>query len=165
MSTSVAYLVGIGVTRRKIGHVLTRYPEILGMRVGRVIKPFVEYLESLSIPRLVIARLIEKKPYILGFDLTDQVKPSVEALLESGVDDEIIASVVTQYPKIVGMDDLKPKLLVQRHLPESIILVGFEPEDFGRIMEKMPQIVSLARVPMVKHVAFLQGYGFSMKQV
>ncbi|KMZ72976.1 Mitochondrial transcription termination factor family protein [Zostera marina] len=165
MSTSVAYLVGIGVTRRQIGPVLTRYPEILGMRVGRVIKPFVEYLESLSIPRLVIARLIEKKPYILGFDLTDQVKPSVEALLESGVDDKAIASVVTQYPEIVGMDDLKPKLLAQRHLLESIILVGFEPEDFGRIMEKMPQIVSLARAPMVKHVAFLQGCGFSMKQV
>ncbi|KMZ65279.1 hypothetical protein ZOSMA_32G00630 [Zostera marina] len=29
----------------------------------------------------------------------------------------------------------------------------------------MPQIVSLARAPMVKHVAFLQGCGFSMKQV
>jgi len=55
--------------------VLTRYPEILGMRVGRVIKPFVEYLESLSIPRLAVPRLIEKWPHILGFGSDERVKP------------------------------------------------------------------------------------------
>ncbi|KAK8921322.1 hypothetical protein KSP39_PZI020341 [Platanthera zijinensis] len=66
MSTSVAYLIGIRVSGRKLGGILTRYPEILGMRVGRVIKPFVDYLGSLGLPKLAVERLVEKKPHILG---------------------------------------------------------------------------------------------------
>ncbi|KAF8387974.1 hypothetical protein HHK36_026640 [Tetracentron sinense] len=162
MSTSVAYLVGIGVARREIGGVLTRYPEILGMRVGRVIKPFVDYLESLGIPRLAVGRLIEKRPYILGFVLDDQVKPNVEALLEFGVKTVSLASVVAQYPEIIGID-LKPKLLSQWSLLNSCIDVG--PEDFGIVVEKMPQIVSLSQSPVLKHVNFLKNCGFSLQQV
>ncbi|KAF8392496.1 hypothetical protein HHK36_022838 [Tetracentron sinense] len=162
MSTSVAYLVGIGVARREIGGVLTRYPEILGMRVGRVIKPFVDYLESLGIPRLAVARLIEKRPHILGFGLDDRVKPNVEALLEFDVRKISLASVVAQYPEIIGID-LKPKLLSQRSLLNSYIDVG--PEDFGRIVEKMPQVVSLNQSPVLKHVDFLKNCGFSLQQV
>uniref|UniRef100_A0A2P2KIM5 Transcription termination factor MTERF4, chloroplastic n=1 Tax=Rhizophora mucronata TaxID=61149 RepID=A0A2P2KIM5_RHIMU len=162
MSTSVAYLVGIGVTRREIGDVLTRYPEILGMRVGRVIKPFVEYLESLGIPRLTVARLIEKHPHILGFGLDDKVKPNVESLLEFHVREEILPSVVAQYPEIIGID-LKEKLCGQQHLLNSVI--DSSPEDFCRVIEKMPQVVSLNRTPIVKHVDFLKGCGFSLQQV
>ncbi|GAV80468.1 mTERF domain-containing protein [Cephalotus follicularis] len=162
MSTSVAYLVGIGVARREIGGVLTRYPEILGMRVGRVIKPFVEYLESLGIPRLAVARLIEKRPHILGFELRERVKPNVEYLLEFGVREASLPSVVAQYPEIIGID-LKPKLVGQQSLLHSII--DLAPEDFGRIVEKMPQVVSLSNKPIIKHVDFLKDCGFSLQQV
>ncbi|KAL5708844.1 Transcription termination factor mterf4 [Ranunculus cassubicifolius] len=162
MSTSVAYLVGIGVTRREIGGVLTKYPEILGMRVGRVIKPFVDYLESLGIPRPAVAALIEKRPHILGFRLEDQVKPNVEALLEFGVRKDSLASVIAQYPEIIGLD-LKPKLLAQQNLLETNIDVN--PEDFGRLIEKMPQIVSLSRDPSLKHIDFLKECGFSLIQL
>ena len=162
MSTSVAYLVGIGVARREIGGVLTRYPEILGMRVGRVIKPFVEYLESLGIPRLAVARLIEKRPHILGFGLKERVKPNVEFLLEFHVRKTLLPSVVAQYPEIVGLD-LKPKLLSQQSLLNSIIDIS--PEDFGRVVEKMPQVISLSKAPVIKHVDFLKNCGFSLQQV
>lgn len=162
MSTSVAYLVGLGVARREIGGILTRYPEILGMRVGRVIKPFVEYLEYLGIPRLAVARLIEKRPHILGFGLEERVKPNVESLLEFEVRQMSLASVIAQYPEILGID-LKPRLLSQRTFLNSLIDLG--PSDFGRIVEKMPQIVSLSNTPIVKHVDFLKDCGFSLEQV
>ncbi|CAD5183154.1 unnamed protein product [Musa acuminata subsp. malaccensis] len=162
MSTSVAYLVGIGVARREIGGVLTRYPEILGMRVGKVIKPFVEYLESIGLPRLAVARLIEKRPRILGFSLEEQVKPNVEALLEFGVRQEAAASVIAQYPDIMGLE-LKAKLTSQQSLFESNILV--DRDEFGRVIEKMPQAVSLSRSTVLKHVDFLKGCGFLLNQV
>ncbi|KAL4610629.1 hypothetical protein ACB092_08G064600 [Castanea dentata] len=162
MSTSVAYLVGIGVARREIGGVLTRYPEILGMRVGRVIKPFVEYLESLGIPKLAVARLMEKRPHILGFGLEERVKPNVEFLLEFNVRKTLLPSVVAQYPEIIGLD-LKPKLLSQQSLLNSIIDIG--PEDFSEVVEKMPQVISLSKTPVIKHVDFLKNCGFSLQQV
>ncbi|MED6136250.1 Transcription termination factor mterf4, chloroplastic [Stylosanthes scabra] len=162
MSTSVAYLVGIGVSRREVGGVLTRYPEILGMRVGRVIKPFVEFLESLGIPRLALARLIEQKPYILGFGLDEKVKPNVKSLEEFNVRRTSLPSIIAQYPDIVGID-LKPKLVNQRNLLNSVLDV--DPDDFGRVVEKMPQIVSLTKGPMLKHVDFLKDCGFSLEQM
>ncbi|KAJ9187689.1 hypothetical protein P3X46_003114 [Hevea brasiliensis] len=158
MSTSVAYLVGIGVARREIGGISTTYPEILGMQVGRVIKPFVEYLESLGIPRLAVARLIQKRPHILGFGLEDVVKPNVESLLEK----TSLPSVVAQYPEIIGID-LKAKIFSQMSLLHSVIKLG--PEDFARVVEKMPQVVSLSRIPLLKHVDFLKDCGFSLQQV
>ncbi|KAK9161363.1 hypothetical protein Syun_007704 [Stephania yunnanensis] len=162
MSTSVAFLVGIGLARREIGSVLTRYPEILGMRVGRVIKPFVEYLESLGIPRLAVARLIEKRPHLLGFGLEDQVKPNVEALSEFGVRREFLASVVAQYPEIIGLE-LKLKLHSQQGLLKSTIDIGFD--EFGRVIEKMPQVVSLSQSSVLKHASFLRNCGFSLDQL
>ncbi|KAM7254252.1 hypothetical protein ACFE04_031934 [Oxalis oulophora] len=162
MSTSVAYLVGIGMGRREVGGVLTKYPEILGMRVGRVIKPFVEYLESLGIPRLAVARLIEKKPHILGFGLRETMKPNIEMLLEFNVRKELLPSVVAQYPEIIGID-LKPKLDNQRNLLQSVI--DLDSDEFGEVLEKMPQVVSLNNKAVIKHVDFLKKCGFSLQQV
>ncbi|KZV16069.1 hypothetical protein F511_26198 [Dorcoceras hygrometricum] len=162
MSTSVAYLVGIGVARREIGGVLTRYPEILGMRVGRVIKPFVEYLGSLGIPSLAVARLIEKSPHILGFELNERVKSNVKLLLECHVSQNSLASVIAQYPEIIGMD-LETQLLSQQSFLNRII--GLGPKDFGRVIEKMPQIVSLSDKAIVRHVSFFEECKFSLEQV
>lgn len=162
MSTSVAYLVGIGVGRRKIGGVLTRYPEILGMRVGRIIKPFVEYLEGLGIPKLAVARLIEKSPHILGFGLEEKVKPNVGFLLEFNVREKSLASVIAQYPEIIGIG-LKSKLLKQKDLLNSVLDLGSE--DLGRIIERMPQAVSLNKTAIVKHLDFLRECGFSLQQI
>ncbi|KAJ0980726.1 hypothetical protein J5N97_008981 [Dioscorea zingiberensis] len=162
MSTSVAYLVGIGVARREVGRMLTKYPELLGMRVGRVIKPFVEHLEGIGLPRLAVARLIEKQPHILGFGLEDSVKPNLDALVEFGVRKEALASVVAQYPNIIGIE-LKSKLASQQRLFEGSILV--DREEFGKVLEKMPQVVSLTRGTVVKHVDFLTGNGFMLSQV
>ncbi|KAL6546885.1 Transcription termination factor mterf4, chloroplastic [Orobanche minor] len=162
MSTSVAYLVGIGVARREIGGVLTRYPEILGMRVGRVIRPFVEYLGSLGIPCLAVARLIEQRPHILGFGLDERVKPNVKLLLDYNVKQTSLAAVIAQYPEIMGID-LEMKLHGQRGFLSSIIDLSVD--DFGKVVEKMPQIVSLSDKAIVRHVDLFKKSGFSMEQV
>ncbi|KAL2922904.1 Transcription termination factor MTERF4 chloroplastic [Bienertia sinuspersici] len=162
MSTSVAYLVGIGVGRREIGGLLTRYPQILGMRVGSVIKPLVEYLESLGIPRLAVARLIEQRPHILGFELEERVKPNVGYLLDFNVRERLLAAVIAQYPEIIGID-LKSKLCSQQRSFNSILDLGSE--DFGQIVERMPQAVSLSKTAIVKHVDFLKICGFSSQQI
>ncbi|BAF17414.1 transcription termination factor MTERF4, chloroplastic [Oryza sativa Japonica Group] len=162
MSTSIAYLVGIGVARRQVGSVITRFPEVLGMRVGKIIKPFVEHLEGIGLQRLAIARIIEKKPYVLGFGLEDKVKPNIEALLEFGVRKEALAFIVAQYPDILGIE-LRDKLATQQSLFESSILVSSE--DFGRVIERMPQAISLGRTAVLKHVNFLTSCGFLLSQV
>ncbi|PHT48096.1 hypothetical protein CQW23_12304 [Capsicum baccatum] len=162
MSTSVAYLVGIGVARREIGGLLTRYPELLGMRVGRVIKPFVEYLESLGIPKLAVARLIEKHPHILGFGLQERVKPNIKSLLQFHLRETALPSVIAQYPEILGID-MEAKIPSQQEFLNSIIESTCE--DFGRVVEKMPQIISLSKAPVVKHVDFLKECGFSLEEV
>ncbi|BAT81573.1 Transcription termination factor [Vigna angularis] len=162
MSTSVAFLIGIGVGRRQIGGVLTKYPEILGMRVGRIIKPFVEYLESLGIRRLAIARLIEQRPYILGFGLDEKVKPNVKSLEDFSVRRTSLPSIIAQYPDIIGTD-LNSKLFNQRIILNSVL--ELDTEDFARVVEKMPQVVSLIRGPMLKHVDFLKDCGFSLPQI
>ncbi|XP_071906885.1 uncharacterized protein [Coffea arabica] len=162
MSTLVAYLVGIGVARREIGGLLTRYPQILGVRVGRTVKPFVDYLESLGIPQLAIARLIEKRPFILGFGLEDRIKPNVESLLEFNVRKSLLASVIAQYPEIIGVD-VQTRLCTRRDFLNSIIQL--DPVGFGRVVEKMPQIVSLNNTAILKHLDFLKECGFSLEQV
>ncbi|WZZ88038.1 hypothetical protein YC2023_116617 [Brassica napus] len=49
MSTSIAYLVRIGVSPRDIGPVVTQYPHLLRMRAGTMIKPLADYLISIRI--------------------------------------------------------------------------------------------------------------------
>eukprot|EP01018_Ginkgo_biloba_P003746 Gb_08960 [translate_table: standard] len=162
MSTSVAYLVSIGVSPRDIGPMMTQYPHILGMRVGTVIKPIVDYLVNLGLPKQVLARMFEKRPYILGYNLEETMKRNVESLLSFGVRQECLASVIAQYPQILGLG-LKPKLTSQQYFFNFNIKVG--PEDFGRVLEKMPQIVSLPQAPILKRVEFFRGRGFSAEDI
>ncbi|XP_057863960.2 transcription termination factor MTERF4, chloroplastic isoform X2 [Cryptomeria japonica] len=162
MSTSVAYLVNIGVSPRDIGPMLTEYPQILGMRVGTIIKPFVDYLMSLGFPKQIITRMIEKRPHILGYDLDETIKPNVEHIISVGVRQEALASVIAQYPQILGLS-LKPKLDSLQQFFKSNAKVG--PEDFGRLLEKMPQVVILRPAELVKPVYFLKGRGFAVEDV
>ncbi|EPS60836.1 hypothetical protein M569_13966, partial [Genlisea aurea] len=163
MSTSVAYLVAIGVSRREIGGLVARYPEVLGMRVGRVIKPFVEYLMSLGMPCEAVATLIEKRPQVLGFGVKDRVKPNVELLLDHHVRKSSLVSVISRYPEIVGIFDLEAKLVDQREFLSSA--TPLSPEEFGKALEKMPQIVILGEETILRHVDFLKQCGFSVDQV
>lgn len=162
MSTSVAYLVSIGVDRRSIGAMLTRCPQILAMRVGRVIKPIVDYLMSLRLRKEVVARILEKKPYILGFNLEEQMKQNVESLLSFGVRYEALASIIAQYPEILGLD-LKPKLILQQDFFKSYMKIG--PEDFGKLLEKMPQVAVLSQDPVLKRIELLRAWGFSSEDI
>ncbi|KAJ8534732.1 hypothetical protein K7X08_016460 [Anisodus acutangulus] len=162
MSTSVAYLVNIGVNPRDIGPMVTQYPYLLGMRVGTMIKPFVEYLVSLGLPKKVVARMLERRVYILGYDLEETVKLNVNCLLSFGISREALPSVIAQYPQILDLP-LKAKLSSQQYFFNLKLKIG--PDGFARVIERMPQIVSLHQHVILKPVEFLLGRGFSVEDV
>ncbi|KAF9590736.1 hypothetical protein IFM89_038037 [Coptis chinensis] len=154
MSTSVAYLVSIGVSPRDIGPMVTQYPYLLGMRVGTVIKPIVDYLVSLGIPKKILARMFEKRAYVLGYDLEETIKPNVDCLLSFGIRREALASVIAQYPQILGLP-LKAKLSSQQYFFN--LKLKIDPDGFARVIEKMPQMVSLNQSVIMKPIEFLRG--------
>jgi mTERF domain-containing protein len=162
MSTSVAYLVSIGVSPRDIGPMVTQYPYLLGMRVGTMIKPLVDYLVSFGLPKKILARMLEKRAYILGYDLEETVKPNVECLLSFGIRREALASVIAQYPQILGLP-LKAKLSSQQYFFN--LKLKIDPDGFARVIEKMPQIVSLHQHVIMKPVDFLLGRVISSEDV
>lgn len=162
MSTSVAYLVSIGVTPRDIGPMVTQYPYFLGMRVGTMIKPLVDYLVSLGLPKKVLARMIEKRAYLLGYDLEETIKRNVECLISFGIGRELLASVIAQYPQIIGLP-LKAKLSTQQYFFN--LKLKIDPEGFARVIERMPQIVSLNQHVIMKPVNFLLGRGIPAEDV
>ncbi|KAM1589483.1 hypothetical protein ACFX10_028369 [Malus domestica] len=162
MSTSVAYLVSIGVSPRDIGPMVMQYPFVLGMRIGTVIKPFVDYLVSLGLPKKILARMLEKRTYLLGYGLEETVKPNVDCLVSVGIRREALASVVAQYPQILRLP-LKAKTSSQLYL--FSLKLKMDPEGFARVIEKMPQIVSLHQHLIMKPVEFLLGRGIASEDV
>jgi mTERF domain-containing protein len=154
MSTSVAYLVSIGVNPRDIGPMVTQYPYFLGMRVGTMIKPLVDYLVNLGLPKKILARMLEKRAYILGYDLEETVKPNVDCLISFGLRKECLPSVIAQYTQIIGLP-LKAKLSSQQYF--FSLKLKIDPEGFARVVEKMPQVVSLHQNVIMKPVEFLLG--------
>jgi mTERF domain-containing protein, mitochondrial len=156
MSTSVGYLVSIGVGPRDIGPMVTQYPPFLGMRVGTIIKPFVDYIVSLGLPKGILARMLEKRPYLLGFDLEEVIKPNVETLVSFGIRKESIPSVIAQFPLIIGLP-LKAKLSSQQYF--FSLKMKIDPDGFACVVEKMPQVVSLNQNLILKPVEFLRARG------
>ncbi|XP_047318579.1 transcription termination factor MTERF4, chloroplastic [Impatiens glandulifera] len=162
MSTSVAYLVSIGINPRDIGPMVTQYPHFLGMRVGTMIKPLVDYLVSLGLPKKILSRMFEKRPYLLGYDLEGTVKLNVDCLLSFGIRREALASMIAQFPQILGLP-LKAKLSSQQYL--FSLKLKIEPDGFARVIERMPQLVSLNQNVIMKPVEFLLGRGISSEDV
>ncbi|CAA7050549.1 unnamed protein product [Microthlaspi erraticum] len=162
MSTSVAYLVSIGVSPRDIGPMVTQYPYLLGMRVGTMIKPLVEYLISIGLPKKIVARMLEKRAYIIGYNLEETVKPNVDCLISFGVRREVLALVIAQYPQILGLP-VKAKMSTQQYF--FSLKLKIDPEGFARVVERMPQIVSLKQNVIMKPVEFLLGRGFQVEDV
>ena len=162
MSTSVAYLVSIGVSPRDIGPMVTQYPYFLGMRVGTMIKPLVDYLVNLRLPRKILARMLEKRAYLLGYDLEETVKPNVDCLISFGLRKECLPSVIAQYPQIIGLP-LKAKLSLQQYF--FSLKLKIDPEGFARVVEKMPQVVSLHQNVIMKPVEFLLGRAIPSQDV
>ncbi|XP_052188223.1 transcription termination factor MTERF4, chloroplastic isoform X2 [Diospyros lotus] len=162
MSTSVAYLVSIGVSPRDIGPMITQYPYFLGMRVGTVIKPLVDYLVSLGLPKKILARMFEKRAYILGYDLEETVKPNVNCLISFGIRREALPSVIAQFPPILGLP-LKAKLSTQQYFFN--LKLKIDPDGFARVIEQMPQMVSLNQNVIMKPVEFLLGRGIPPEDV
>jgi len=73
----------------------------------------------------------------------------------------LLPYVVAQYPEIIALD-LKPKLLSQQSFLSSIIDIG---PGFGKVVEKMPQVISLSKEPVIMRWILLKNCGFSLQQV
>ncbi|KAL6214748.1 hypothetical protein ACLB2K_014180 [Fragaria x ananassa] len=149
----VQYLQGMDIKPDDIPRVLERYPELMGFKLEGTMSTSVAYLVGIGVARREIGGVLTRYPEILGMRVGRVIKPFVEYLenLEKN-----------QYPEIIGID-LKPKLVSQQSSLKSVIDLG--PEDFGRVVEKMPQVVSLSDKPMMKHVDFLKNCGFSLEQM
>ncbi|KAG7644225.1 Transcription termination factor mitochondrial/chloroplastic [Arabidopsis suecica] len=162
MSTSVAYLVSIGVSPRDIGPMVTQYPYLLGMRVGTMIKPLVDYLISIGLPKKIVARMLEKRSYIVGYNLEETVKPNVDCLISFGVKKELLPLLIAQYPQILGLP-VKAKMSTQQYF--FSLKLKIDPEGFARVVEKMPQIVSLKQNVIMKPIEFLLGRAFQVEDI
>ncbi|GLT29637.1 hypothetical protein SLA2020_044900 [Shorea laevis] len=162
MSTSVAYLVSLDVNPIDIGPMVTQHPYFLGMRVGTMIKPLVDYLVSLGLPKKILVRMLEKRAYILGYNLEETVKPNIDCLISFGIRREFLGSAIAQFPQILGLP-LKAKLSSQQYFFN--LKLKIDPEGFARVIERMPQIVSLNQQVILKPVEFLLGRGISSEDV
>ncbi|KAM1285645.1 hypothetical protein EV1_028204 [Malus domestica] len=158
---SITWGVVQGRKEKLVSRVM-QYPFVLGMRIGTVIKPFVDYLVSLGLPKKILARMLEKRTYLLGYDLEETVKPNVDCLVSVGIRREALASVVAQYPQILRLP-LKAKTSSQQYL--FSLKLKMDPEGFARVIEKMPQIVSLHQHLTMKPVEFLLGRGIASEDV
>ncbi|GKU99777.1 hypothetical protein SLEP1_g12572 [Rubroshorea leprosula] len=162
MSTSVAHLVSIGVNPRDIVPMVTQYPYFLGMRVGTMIKPLVDYLVSLGLRKKILARMLAKRAYILGYNLQETVKPNIDCLISFGIRTEFLASAIAQFPQILVLPS-KAKLSSQQYFFNLKLKIDLE--GFARVIEKMPQIVSLNQHVILKPVEFLLEWGMSSEDV
>ena len=98
--------------------------------------------------------MLEKRAYVLGYDLEETMKSNVECLTSFGVKRECLASIIAQYPQILGLP-LKAKLSTQQYFFSLKLKV--DPEGFARVVENMPQVVSLHQHMVMKPVEFLLG--------
>ncbi|GFY92001.1 mitochondrial transcription termination factor family protein [Actinidia rufa] len=167
MRERVDFLHKLGLTIDDIDN----YPLVLGCSVKKNMIPVLDYLGKLGgmdIKPNDIPRVLERYPEVLGFKLEGTMSTSVAYLVGIGVAKKRNWRGFNYAPRDFGNAswqgiDLKPKLLSQRSFLDSIIELG--PEDFGRVVEKMPQVVSLNNTSVVKHINFLKDSGFSLEQV
>lgn len=66
-----------------LGHLLSSYPQLLGLSLATNVKPTVTYLASLGVP---VAKTIRRHPQLLGLSLDSNLKPTVAFLADLGVD-------------------------------------------------------------------------------
>ncbi|KAL1327849.1 hypothetical protein AAHE18_13G332600 [Arachis hypogaea] len=149
----VKFLRGLDVEREDIGYVLQKYPELLGFKLEGTMSTSVAYL-SLGLPKKILAKMLEKRAYLLGYDLEETIKPNVDCLISFGIGRECLPSVIAQYPQILGLP-LKAKLSSQQYF--FSLKFKTDPEGFARVVEKMPQVVSLHQNVIMKPVEFLLG--------
>ncbi|KAL0360939.1 UNVERIFIED_CONTAM: Transcription termination factor MT, chloroplastic [Sesamum radiatum] len=162
MSTSVAYLVSIGVNPRDIGPMVTQYPYILGMRVGTMISRWWIIWSHWACLRRFWQECLRSGHIFLGYNLEETVKPNVDCLMSFGIRKEALPSVIAQYPQILGLP-LKAKLSSQQYFFN--LKLKIDPYGFARVIERMPQIVSLNQNVIMKPVDFLLGRGIPAEDV
>ncbi|KAK6143071.1 hypothetical protein DH2020_023419 [Rehmannia glutinosa] len=156
MRERVEFLQKIGLTIDDINE----YPLMLGCSVRKNIIPVLGYLEKLEFQGREWN--VRERAYILGYDLEETVKPNVDCLISFGIRKEVIASVIAQYPQILGLP-LKAKLSSQQYFFN--LKLKIDPDGFARVIERMPQIVSLNQNVIMKPVEFLLGRGISSDDV
>ncbi|OIT00141.1 transcription termination factor mterf4, chloroplastic [Nicotiana attenuata] len=157
----VKYLQGMDIKPNDIPRVVEKYPEVFGFKLEGTMSTSVAYLVGIGVARREIGGVLTRYPEILGMRVGRVIKPFVEYLEILGIPRLAVASNCT-IPR-----DLRngPGDKTSKSTSISQFTIESTPEDFGRVVEKMPQIISLSKAPVVKHVDFLKGCGFSSEQV
>ncbi|CAM9004264.1 unnamed protein product [Rhodiola kirilowii] len=165
----VNYLQGMDIKPNNIPLVLEKYPELLGFKLEGTMSTSVAYLVGIGVARREIGNVLTRYPEILGMRVGRVIKPFVEYLESLGIPKLAVARLIekaTSHPWIwLGAKslDLKLKLANQLNFLNSIL--DLSPQEFGRVVEKMPQVVSLSNKPTQKHIDFFKDCGFSNEQV
>ncbi|KAG7570387.1 Transcription termination factor mitochondrial/chloroplastic [Arabidopsis thaliana x Arabidopsis arenosa] len=106
--------------------------------------------------------MLEKRAYIVGYNLEETVKPNVDCLISFGIKKELLPLLIAQYPQIVGLP-VKAKMSTQQYF--FSLKLKIDPEGFARVVEKMPQIVSLKQNVIMKPIEFLLGRTFQVEDI
>ncbi|KAL2469085.1 Mitochondrial transcription termination factor family protein [Forsythia ovata] len=109
--------------------------------------PVLDYLGELGVRKSTFTEFLCRYPQVLNASVVVDLAPVVKNLQGMDIKPNDVPRVLEKYPEVLGFK-----------------LEGTMNE-FGRVVEKMPQIVSLSDRAIVKHVDFLKECGFSSKQV
>ena len=140
MSTSIAYLVALGVEPRSVANILTQLPELLGMRVGNNLMPKIEFYRSLGIQNKDLPRLFAKYPFLLGYSLKAEMRTAVEALESIGVKKPQIGGLILKFPQLLGVDIAESVGPAAGWLQDRL---GIRKEDFAKAVLQSPHVLIL----------------------
>jgi mTERF domain-containing protein, mitochondrial len=145
---SLLYLQSLGVT--KLGKVVARLPEVLGLSVKDSLQPHVDYLNGVGV--VDIGKVITSFPQIFSYSIENTLRPRVDYLKKLGVID--IGKVITKLPNILCYsieDHLQPHVDYFKEL--GVV-------DIGKVITKLPQIFSYnIENTLQPHIDYLGGLG------
>ncbi|MCD7470268.1 hypothetical protein HAX54_009992 [Datura stramonium] len=122
------------------------YPQCLHASVVVELVPVIKFLRGLDVEKQDIGYVLMKYPELLGFKLEGTMSTSVAYLVSIGVNPRDVGPMVTQYPYFLGMrvgTTIKP-------LVDYLVSWIAQKYCFARVLEKMPQIVSLHQHVIMK---------------
>lgn len=153
LQKSVIFLEGLGINRKELFFIVTRFPSILTRNVEEKFCPLLAFLQSLEISPSVLSRLIIASPRLLSYSIDAKLRPTVTYFLSLGLSVFEVGKIVTKCPQIFcyNIDErLKPAVKFLKDL-------GLENEILRYVIVKAPHLlgrkVSLVLEPRTEYLS------------
>jgi len=109
------FFVGHGIEEEKIGKILRRCPEVIGLSIPNNLQTTVEWLLDLGIEPGIkgVGGLIVKWPKILAMSERDNLTPTVNKFYRLGISKQSLAKAVSEFPQILSFSveaNIAPKV-------------------------------------------------------